>query len=175
MVYQQTLGIDQQDQGIPFYRFINPTDLDKVVKKMVEVINDNHSFDLVNPSLWALVGLGGDTVAAFMKRYILVARQLRKTLTQSTRAIYEAELNTRYGYNDKALDEYLDAYLQVLSAGLVPDSIARPWNYNESSIQSDILKTLIPLVLGAVAVYGVATVGLPVLIGQLGSKKVTRT
>jgi len=165
----QYLGIDEQAEALPFVRLFDPTDLQRVGWKMGGIIEGNHSWDWLNPTVWRVVGLESSNVIEWLKRYIEIARQWRLPLTHDTAPQFQQHFIEQYGYSASDLDEYFDAFWAVREQGLMPDSIYMPWEYQPTTVSEDIgqavskalsPKLIILAVLG-VGAYAFFSRGLP--------------
>lgn len=172
----QTLGRDEQGTAPLFVRLFSPTDLQTVATKMAQLIRQRYGFlDKLNPfsSGYRLLGFEQENVEEFLQNYVLIARQLRIPLTPDTKESYAVHLVEQFDYKPEDVDVWLEAFLQVKSAGMVPPSIAVPWGYEPTTAGEDVTKALtkgIPIValvgLAAVAVYAFSSQGLPRLAAR---------
>jgi len=172
----QPLGRDEQAPAPLFVRLINPTDLQRVSVKMCELIRQRYGWlDRLNPwsSGYRLLGIECENVTEFLQNYIMIARQLRLQLNENTRADFAAHMAEQFGYRAEDLDVWIEAFLQVKKAGMVPQSIAIPWAYEPTTVGEDVAKTVtrsLPVValigLAAVAVYAFSSRGLPRLAAR---------
>jgi hypothetical protein len=151
---------NEQQQGLPFVRFLFPSDADRVAQAMTQIIRDRYKLDWINPAAWGAVGIGGDAVFTFLRRLMLYQRSTKTVVDEANRFQYESYMSTKYGYSQKLSEQYFDAYLEVVNAGLVPNSILKPWTYTPSS---PIVQWVV-IGLSAVAVYAAVSKGVPAML-----------
>lgn len=164
------LGRDEQQPAAPFIRVFSKTDIQELTGRMIDLIPEYHGgIDWLNPKLYARLGFfelsENNPVLVFLQRLILEMKKKKKPLTEKTAEMYKTLLVNKYDYSQGAIDDYIRAYIELDTAGDVPESISHPWEYEPSSFTSDIGKTLFSraglFVLGAVAVYGISTTIIP--------------
>jgi len=164
------LGRDEQQPSPPFLRVVSKTDIQKLTGKMIDLIPEYHGgIDWLNPILYKRLGFfelsESNPVLVFLTRLILEMKKKKKSLTENTREIYRTTLINKYGYSEGAIDDYLKAYLELKSAGEVPESIDIPWDYEPSGFVDDIGKSAFSkiglYILGGVAIYGLSTTIFP--------------
>lgn len=166
------LGRDEQQPTQPFMNLINPTDLDKVVIRMYELIREYHNWDWVNVALQYRIGggplwfgLAGEPIRKFLQRLILEMRKRKKTLTAKTSEMYKTVLQNKYDYSDADIADYFQSFMELQQAGQVPKSISHPWGYTPSTIGEDIGRQLTGriglFVLGGIAIWGLSTTFIP--------------
>jgi len=166
----QYLGISQQEPALPVVRLIAPTDIQEVAWKMGEYIGDRHSWDWINPSMWRIVGFESGNIIDFLQRYILVARQWKEPLTRENQDRFSSHFLSEYDYRESDLSEIFEAFFAIREAGLMPDTIYRPWSYEGTTLAEDIGaaagKAVLPLgilAIAAVAVYAFFSKGAPAI------------
>jgi len=166
------LGRDEQRRTPPFINLINPTDLDRVTKRMYDLIREYHGWDWVNVPLQYRIGGGplwfgvaGEPIRKFLQRLILEMRKRKKPLSSKTSEIYKTVLQNKFDYSDADVQDYFKAYIELDRAGQIPESISRAWGYTPSTIGEDIGRQLTGriglFVLGGIAVWGISTTFLP--------------
>lgn len=169
------IGIDETQPALPFVRLVAPTDIQQVAAELSRIIKDYYpGFDLLNPDLWRKLGfstLEGPLID-FLQRLVQVERERGDSLTASNISSYYVAMKDRYGYSTEDLNDYLRAFTEAAAAGLVPDTILKPYSYTPTTAAEDVaqtvsrtvIPTLGPLLLGALAIYAAVTVLLPKLI-----------
>lgn len=174
---QYTYGADETQPAGPFIRVIAPTDIQQVAEQMARVLKDSYpGIDLLNTRLWHLIGafVYSGPIVEWLQRVIALEREWRASLNESSADRFKNELRSRHGYTVDDVVDYNRAYLQVMREGLVPDSIRVPWTYQPETVAADIgkgaadvMKSVWPYLLGAVAVYAAVSAFAPNLIAGL--------
>jgi hypothetical protein len=175
---QYTLGIDETKAGLPFVRMIAPTEFDQVISIMLRRIKGYHGgIDFLNPGLWLEIGAEGGPVKDYLTYVMDIARTTKTAMTPENAPDFNTQIKEKYGLNSGYLIEYSKAYLECVETGEVPKEIREPWSYEPTSVAQDVgsgvtagVKTLGPLILGAVAVYALVSAFLPNLVGKLAHR-----
>lgn len=160
-----------QGEAPPFVRLVAPTDKQQVAYKIGEAIADEHSWDWVNPTVWRLVGFESGKVLAFLDDYMLIARQWKMSLEENPDTFMAYFVGNK-GYPPDDVKVYFDKLLSLRRAGLVPDTVYRPWTYEQKSVAEEAAETVstavrkatipfIVLALGGIAAYAFFSTGLP--------------
>lgn len=168
------LGADQHSPSPPFLRTFYKTDFQKVRERMLSILKQRASWDLINPTLWGQVGLTGAPVDQFIENYIAVASKARQPLTRDNAEAFAQKMHKLYGTPVKRLSEYIDVLLTMKESGEVPDTILYPWTYTpETSLGEDLRKAglrggavLAMVGLVAVGVYAFASQGVVALVKE---------
>lgn len=120
----------EQSPGIPFWRYIDPTEFDKAAASIVDQINQYHTgIDLLNPKLWLCIGPFGSPVAEFLKGYIQIASERKEAVSPENLNSFQLELLNRFDIKPYCSDEYFRALMDLYNAGQIPDVIFKPWGY----------------------------------------------
>lgn len=171
---------DEQAPAPLFVRLVAPTDLDQTVKRMIDVIKDYYSgVDLLNLGLWRKLGWEGGPVVDFLQRYFIIARTRKEAVNEANMASFVADYLSRYpGSREDDTVDYFQALVDLAKAGMVPDTIYRPWTYEPQTlaeeiggvVQKSVVPTIILFGVLAIAAYGVSTTILPQLAKAKGSR-----
>jgi len=169
MNYEPLGQLEQQETGLPFSRLVIGTDFDRTARKIADRIRDYYQgIDLLNPGLWRKLGWNPSDgpVGSFLRHYITLAGTWKESLNASNRGRFTDALVERYDTPREDAADYVKALLELSQAGQVPDSIRKPWTYEYEppSIEGAARKAatgIILLVIGGIAVYGIATTAGP--------------
>lgn len=160
-----SLGADQQEASI----FSN-TDVEVAHKLLKNKIASVYRWDLINPNYLATVGIWdpitGDRIAKFLNEYMKIAKEWKKSYAdKKDYPKWREALLPRVGYSEAVLERHLRYFRELGDA--IPKSIREPWTYTtgfQDSIVGQVAKAgkgilsgIFPYVLGAIAVYAVAT------------------
>ncbi len=163
---------DETAPGLPFIRLVNPTDFDKTLSKMVELYNAQY------PGI-AWSDLFGWGMSDWLKHVIDLSREWKTGIVDSASAgTFNAAIFARYPKaNPEQMQKYAEAYLLALAASAVPASVQKPWSYTPTEVGDGIalgskavVKSMTPLILGAVAVYALVSAFLPNLISKVARR-----
>jgi len=158
------MGRDETQPGALFYRLVNPTDFDTVVEAMRVRIKNEFTWDLINPTLWGLVGFNGGPIKQWLTRYIIVADKFKMPYTPVQWEKWKTEFMREYGYDEESLKVYFKTFSQLADGGKVPSTVYRPFEYEPTS-DPGIIEGVKDLVKGAaeegqkVATKGVVMLG----------------
>lgn len=164
------LGRDELKPAAPFVRIFSKSDIQEVTGKIIDLIPEYYGgIDFLNPVLYRRLGFfelsESNPVLIFLKRLILEQKKLRKPLTEKTRGIYTNILKQKYGYSDNALSDYIRAYMELKSAGEIPEAVLHPYDYTPTTVTGDIGKVLSSklglYLLAGVAIWGLSTTFIP--------------
>ena len=169
MRYAQ-LGVDEQAVSfIPFASLFSPTDLEEAAHQMAKILESNGHGGLVDRVLWLPFGKP-QGVIKWLQKFILIARALKQDLSETTQGTFLNQFVSQ-GYNVKDCTLFINAYLQALSSGLLPLSIAKPLNYAMTTASQDVVKAITPLVLTAIVAYIAINSLVPNLIPKVSFNK----
>jgi hypothetical protein len=177
------LGVDQTQPGLPFVRDLMPTDIRTVTDGMEEYIR-KYFPGFLNFDAIRLVGVNlnpwSDRIMNFVKTVVDVERSLQATLTRDNEPLFRDKHHEQHPkVSDSDVSTYFRAWYDMTSAGRIPSSISKPWDYTPTTLAQDIgtavgqgsqsamssgLGNLTPLILGAIAVYAGVTVFLPKML-----------
>lgn len=170
----------EQDRGLPFIRYVNPTELDKARDAMEKLLRLKYpGIDIANLHLWKMIGWDGGPIEEFLNQYMQWARKNQTSLNQVNRNFFVDEMIANKIYSDRAIvNEYIDVFLQAYNTKQVSDTIYQPWMYEEKELGSVIgteigkqfNKVLVAAIV-ALAVYGIATSFIPQIARASQSKK----
>ena len=186
-----TLGADQTDPGLPAFRDLFKTDITKVVNGMEEYVRKYYpgllNFDAIRLIGVTLIDPWSPRIMDFVKTVLDVERSISATLTRDNESIFRDKHHEQHpSVSDADVSVYFRAWNDMMAAGRIPESIAKPWSYVPTTLMQDIGKGVgefigagakpladkglnIPmLVFGAIAVYAGVTVFLPKML--LGKK-----
>lgn len=131
--YMMYNGLGSEQEPNPaFVRIIAPTDIQLVAREMARIIKDMYpGIDWLNPDLYRKLGMDPESkTVPWLQRLILLEKQLTRPLTLESALEFEGMLLERYPeYRREDVRDYIQAYIDVLEAGNVPESIAEPWDY----------------------------------------------
>lgn len=158
MNYEQ-LGRDEQESAGLFIRWISPTDFDKLQKSIAQTIADKYAWDLINPKLIALLGFDSGNVALFIREYMRIAETNKQYLhNDATYAMFFSAMQRDTTFSDSDLGEFLPALMELVKQGNVPPAILKPYDYEATSLASDIagtaVKSILPLGTIALLAFG---------------------
>lgn len=122
-------GNEQSPTGFPN---TFPNAFDKASKAMIERLKDEYNYDLVNATLWKLIGLNGGPVRDFLMRYIKQAREWGKSYIKADWPQWQKTFISKYGYDDSTIEVYFRNFRVLQSEGRIPESIFKPWTYDPS-------------------------------------------
>ena len=178
------MALNEQSQGLPFWRFIDPTEMDKAAWAMQEWIEQDLGWGILNPRVWDEVGVGASKIYDFLTRYMFLASLWHEVVTPEfeSQSKFKAEMIKRWNMNVSYLNDYFQALFELRDMGRIPDTIYMPFNYvpqeiidtlpekflNISEAASPILnKFLIAAVIAAIG-YGAITVAAPKMLRRGG-------
>jgi len=166
-------ALSEQDPGALFLRWVNPTEFDKAKLEIIDYLKRQHSWDLVNPKLWALVGFDGGPVVEFLKSYIEIAGTRKESVTRENMEIFVGQLQRDYNEKTAHSREYLRALIALRAAGEIPDTIYKPWTHTRTepyeALTPAVQKTFNKLIwvgLGVAVIYAVG----PAIVKQVGAR-----
>lgn len=170
----------EQERGLPFIRFINPTELDKARDSMELLLRLKYpGLDIANIHLWKMIGWDGGPIEEFINQYMHWSKTNRSTLTQINRNSFVDAMMASGIYGDrKIVDEYVDIFLSAQKAGDISDTIYTPYEYEETEpiekIGKEVGKELNRLFLFgvlAIAGYGLMTTFIPQITKAISQKQ----
>lgn len=154
------LGADETKPTVPFYRVINPTEVEKVAMEIARLIKSYYAgWDFFNIDLWRKLGFdpqaGNGPVVQFLQDYIQISRESRKHLTEENKQWWIDAVVSRSKIRADDAADYIRAMLDMIRAGTMPEIILHPYDYVPTEIGDDIASVsgkVFPKVLLAAAV-----------------------
>lgn len=171
--------LEQHKTGLPFSRLVIGTDFDRTARKIVDRIRDYYSgIDVLNIGLWRKLGWNPSDgpVGEFLRHYITLAGSWKEPLQPSNKGRFTDAIVERYNMRREDVTDYVRAFLELSQSGQVPDTIRKPWGYEYEppSLEGAARKAttgIILLVIGGIAVYGIATTAGPQAAKILKSRR----
>jgi hypothetical protein len=178
MMTTEQLGADETKPGAPFWRLINPTEVDKVAVEMARLIKSYYpGWDFFNPNLWrklgADVGLQGNPLQQFLQGYIQIAREYRRSFSDHDKEWWIDIMGERFDFRRDDLEDYFRAMQDMIRAGTMSETILKPYTYEPTELGEDFTKTVFPRLVIAAAVIGGVFVLSSTLIPQITSSVAT--
>ena len=139
MNYQ--LSGDPTVPAAPFVRQIAPADIDIVAAAMADQLRKYHDWGAtVWPftDAWRVIGFDNGAIVTFLQRYVLTSRDWKISLTLDNWSRFADELQGLYNYSDADISDYLRAMLDTQAAGLMKDTIIKPYTYTPTTPLQDI-------------------------------------
>jgi hypothetical protein len=162
-------GEDETQAGLPFVRLFNPTEFDTAISKMIS------EYNAIKP--WYNLNLFSTEMQDWLTHVIDEEKIRQTTLTAQNAPDFNEAIKAKYPDMDSGnMIDYTTCYLNAQAAGAVAQAISHPWTYTptEGTAISDaatgVVKSVTPLILGAVAVYALFSAFLPNLIGKVAHR-----
>jgi len=169
------LGRDEQESAGLFIRLVAPTDMDKVVKRLAQLIADQYSWDWINPTLTGRLGFDSGRVYEFMRDYMRTAKTLHNFITRESYPQFFDSMKRAYGdkYSDADLADFIPALLNLSETGDIPESILKPYDYEEVGFIADVTSTAGKLAFSPVGIIAVLAIGI-YAFGKGGFSKIPK-
>lgn len=119
------LGKDEQAEGVPLLRFLNPTDFDVAYEAMRLYIKDNQGFI----DEYKYLGLFGGPLKEFIKRYIEASYEFNSSYSSYQKDTWYNYFASRWNYSFDELGIYFGALIATDDMGKIPRSIFSAYTY----------------------------------------------
>ena len=153
------LGRDETIPGAFYTQVTSPTDYDNAVDSIINRLHEIYTWDIVNPTLWKLIGLTGSPVKKFLTHYIQLSRRWNDYYSSSSANTWVNYFVKNWGYDPELVRVYLDALEHGYNNQTISGDIYQAYKYTAEntaglpSIKSDI-KDIVKYGIITVAVAG---------------------
>lgn len=130
------LGRDETIPGNILAQVVNPTEYDNAVDAIIKKLHELFSWDLVNPTLWKLIGFTGGPVKTWLTRYIQTSGLWNESYTTYDSEKWLSYFKQSFGYDPELSKWYFDVLEQLTDQGLISINIYQPFNYTPTGTAS---------------------------------------
>lgn len=153
------LGRDETIPGSITAQIINPTDYDNAVDAIINRLHEIFTWDLINPTLWKLIGFTGGPVKTWLTRYIQTSSLWGQSYSNFDSQKWLDYFRDSFGYDPEISKWYFDVLEELSDQGLVSINIYQPFNYTPSGtagvMNNESPKDLVKYAITAVVIGGV--------------------
>lgn len=163
--------LDGHDQEPSAFPVLAPNPFDKAVNAMHSRIKTAYNWDLLNPTVWKLLGTGRGKLEKWLGQYIDTAKSLKKAYEKKDWEQWKSIFVNKYYYDPALAEIYFRFFRESVASNEIPKMIYEPWLYNPSTDDKGALDNLFgkgggiaKLALTGVAVYAGIAFALPALL-----------
>lgn len=118
------MGSVETAPGLPFWRWIDPTDFDFALENMRVRIKEKYS----TSEAYNLLGLFAAPLKRWLTLYIELATKLKEPYTPGKAHTWMIRF-MEYGYTAVQLKEYFEVFYQLVQEKQIPKNIYEPYTY----------------------------------------------